>query len=78
MTYIGGNSSDDMLRTFIALQNGKKMKVYEVTPITVAPFIKGHSHVVENERDTSIRKTRDEKKAATIDLVKAFGSKKKR
>jgi hypothetical protein len=79
MTYIGTNNpEEELMKTFVALKNGKRMRLYEVTPITLAPFIKGHSHVVEKERDTTILKTRDEKKAAAIDLVKAFGSKRKR
>jgi hypothetical protein len=68
MTYIGTNNpGEEMMKTFLALQNGKRMRLYELTPITLAPFIKVHSHVVEKERDTTILKTRDEKKAAAID-----------
>lgn len=78
MTYIGTNEEVEPLRTYMALRKGKKMKVYEVTPITVAPFIKGHSFVVEPERETKIQKSKAEKKEAKIDLIKAFGSKKKR
>jgi len=71
------NSSSDM-KTYIAIKKKKKMRLYEVTPITVSPYIPGNSYVQEEERDTSIKFSKEEKKAAGIDLVKAFGSKKKR
>lgn len=86
MTYIGTrgfdnlslSSSEDMMKTFIALKEKKKLRIFEVTPITVSPYLKGYSHVVEQPRETVIEKSKEEKLEAGIDLIKSFGSKKKR
>lgn len=78
MTYLGASEENEALKTYVALRRGKKMRVYEVTPIRVSPFIKGHSHVLEKEKETQVKKTKEEKKAAAVDLVKSFGSKRKR
>ncbi|CAL8111600.1 unnamed protein product [Orchesella dallaii] len=86
MTYIGTkgfnipsvpSSTDEMMKTFVALRHKKKMRIFEVTPITVSPYLEGHSYVVEKPR-IEVEKSRDEKREAKIDLIKAFGSKKKR
>lgn len=78
MTYIGTDEDDEPLRTYMAVRQGQHMQVFEVTPVTVTPFIKGHSFVVEQERQRQPKKTQIEKKEAAIDLVKSFGSKRKR
>lgn len=87
MTYIGTkgfdnqslvSSEDDKMRTYLALKHKKSLRIFEVTPITLSPYLEGFSHVVEKPRETGIEKSRDQKREAVADLVKAFGSKKKR
>lgn len=86
MTYIGTkgfdnpnlpSSTDDMMKTYIALKDKKRLRIFEVTPVTVSPYLKGHSHMVDKPKPV-VEKTSDEKREATIDLIKTFGSKKKR
>ncbi|ODN02363.1 DNA-directed RNA polymerase I subunit RPA49 [Orchesella cincta] len=86
MTYIGTkgfnnlslpSATDDLMKTFVALRQNKRLRIFEVTPITVSPYLEGHSHVVEKPR-VQVEKSKEEKREATVDLVKAFGSKKKR
>lgn len=86
MTYIGTkgfdnpslpSSTDDMMKTYIAVKERKRLRIFEVTPVTVSPYLKGHSHVVDKPKSVT-EKTIDEKREATIDLIKSFGSKKKR
>jgi len=81
MTYLGAsdnplNSDPGELRTFIAIRRRKKMSIYEANPIVVSPYLGGMSHLQVQEKSPS--KTAEQKKNAAIDLVKAFGSKKKR
>jgi hypothetical protein len=81
MTYVGSseghlNVDQGDLRTFIAIRTRKnKMRVFEATPIIVSPYIDGRAHLQHTEAGP---KTAEEKRAAAIDLAKAFGSKKKR
>lgn len=87
MTYIGTkgfdspnlpSSSDDIMKTYVAIKNGKRMRIFEVTPVTVSPYLKGHSHVVEKPREVHGEMPWDERREKGIDLMKTFGSKKKR
>jgi A49-like RNA polymerase I associated factor len=89
MMYMGSTEGDlnqttkgASLKTYIVIKSKKKNKsrlnLYETTPITVSPFIKGLSYTVEKEKDTSVKKTLAEMRTATQELAREFGSKKKR
>ena len=85
MVYMGSSSSKgnetaaaNTMKTYIGIKRKSKISFHEVTPITVSPFVKNHSYVEEKEVDTSVKQSLQERRQAEIELIKAFGSKKKR
>src|SRR5581483_10048966 len=50
----------------------------EVNPITLSPYIKGHTHVQEQEKISTGKKSVEDRKSENKDLVHAFGSKQKK
>lgn len=86
MSYVGSSdnsiNNDSLkpdgtsLRNFIAIRRKKKLYLFEANSITVSPYLPNHEHLQVKQREAP--KTHGERRQAAIDLVKAFGSKKKR